>query len=142
MSLATPGGRPRPLRRAAALLALAAPFAGVVIVILGFTRNPADLVLGLLLVVAASVAIWYALTRRGAWRLAGAIAAALALAGLVAIVVVESRGLLALVVLMGLLAGFGLAARYALGRDEGSLHVLTNSRRLMPPRVNRCLSST
>jgi diacylglycerol kinase family enzyme len=74
----------------------------------------AALAVGLVLV--ASAAIWFALTRRGARRTGGAAIAALAAAGLIAVLATHWQGVLVLVALLLLLALFGLAARYALDR--------------------------
>ncbi len=68
------------------------------------------------LVLAANGAIWFALTERGTLRVFGAVAAILATAGLVVVLVTHWQGLLVLIGLLLLLALFGLAARYALGR--------------------------
>lgn len=74
----------------------------------------AALAVGLLLV--ASAAIWFALTRRGSRRAAGTALAGLAGGGLIVVLATHWQGVLVLVVLVLLLAVFGLAARYALGR--------------------------
>ena len=63
-----------------------------------------------------SAAIWFALTRRGPRRAAGAALATLAGAGLIVVLATNWQGVLVLVALLLLLAVFGLAARYALGR--------------------------
>jgi diacylglycerol kinase family enzyme len=68
------------------------------------------------LVVVASAAVWFALTRRGVRRATGAAIAALAVAGLIAVLATHWQGALVLVALLLLLAVFGLAARYALER--------------------------
>ena len=73
-------------------------------------------VLAVGLVLVASGAIWFALTRRGARRALGAVAAVLAAAGLVVVLATHWQGLLVLVALLLLLALFGSAARYALER--------------------------
>jgi diacylglycerol kinase family enzyme len=72
-------------------------------------------VLAVALVLAASAAMWVALTNRGAVRAGGAVAAVLATGGLVAVLATHWQGVLVLVALLLLLAAFGLAARYALG---------------------------
>jgi diacylglycerol kinase family enzyme len=74
----------------------------------------AALAVGLVLVVSA--AIWFALTRRGPRRAAGAAMAVLAGAGLIAVFATHWQGVLVLVALLLLLALFGLSARYALER--------------------------
>jgi hypothetical protein len=73
-------------------------------------------VLAVGLVLVCSAAIWFALTRRGPRRAAGAALAALSGSGLIVVLVANWRGVVVLVALLLLLAMFGLAARYALGR--------------------------
>jgi diacylglycerol kinase family enzyme len=73
-------------------------------------------VLAVVLVLVANTAIWFALTERGTLRALGAVAAVLAGAGLVVVLAAHWQGLLVLIVLLLLLALFGLAARYALER--------------------------
>ena len=63
-----------------------------------------------------SAAIWLALTRRGSRRAAGAALATLSGIGLIVVLVTHWQGVVVLVALLVLLAVFGLAARYALGR--------------------------
>ncbi|HEV3318927.1 MAG TPA: diacylglycerol kinase family protein [Solirubrobacteraceae bacterium] len=72
-------------------------------------------VLAVGLVLVCSAAIWFVLTRRGPWRTVGAVLATLSGVGLVVVLVINWQGVVALVVLLLLLALFGLAARYALG---------------------------
>ena len=73
-------------------------------------------VLAVGLVLGASGAIWLALTRRGPRRAAGAALATLTGAGLIVVLATHWQGVLVLVALLLLLAVFGVAARYALGR--------------------------
>ena len=73
-------------------------------------------VLAVGLVLVCSAAIWFALTRRGPQRAVGAAFAALSVIGLVVVLVTNWQGVVVLVALLLLLAVFGLAARYALGR--------------------------
>ncbi len=72
-------------------------------------------VLAVGLVLICSVAIWFALTRRGPRRALSASLAALSGIGLLAVLVTNWRGVLVLVTLLLLLTVFGVAARYALG---------------------------
>ncbi|MGA8364396.1 MAG: diacylglycerol kinase family protein [Solirubrobacteraceae bacterium] len=72
-------------------------------------------VLAVGLVLVCSAAIWFALTRRGPWRAVGAVLATLSGIGLIVVLVINWQGVVVLVVLLLLLALFGLAARYALG---------------------------
>lgn len=106
----------RRLRRFAAIVALAVPVAMVAVAAIALAGDIPIAVLAVVLVLAANTAVWLALTERGALRAAGAVAAILAGAGLVVVLVTHWQGLLVLIVLLLLLALFGLAARYALGR--------------------------
>jgi len=118
---ATPGGG-RPARgaawlpRIAAVLALLAPAAMAVVAAVALAGDVAIAALAVGLVVVASGAIWFALTARGAPRIFGAALGALAAAGLIVVLSTHWQGALVLAVLLLLLAAFGLAARYALGR--------------------------
>ena len=104
------------MARVAAIVALLAPVAMVVVAAVALAGNVAIAVLAVAAVLVASGAIWFALTNRGVERLAAAVLAALAAAGLVVILVTNWRGSLVLLLLLGLLALFGASARYALGR--------------------------
>ena len=73
-------------------------------------------VLAVGLVLLCSAAIWLALTRRGPRRAASATLAALSGAGLLVVLATNWHGVVVLVALLLLLAMFGVAARYALGR--------------------------
>jgi len=118
---ATPGGgrtarRAAWLPRIAAVLALLAPAAMAVVAAVALAGDVAIAALAVGLVLAASSAIWFALTARGAPRIAGAALGGLAAAGLVVVLATHWQGVLVLAALLLLLAVFGLAARYALGR--------------------------
>lgn len=73
-------------------------------------------VLAVGLVLVCSTAVWFALTRRGPRRAVSAALAALNGSGLIVVLVANWQGVVVLVALLLLLAVFGLAARYALGR--------------------------
>jgi len=104
------------LPRIAAVLALLAPAAMAVIAAVALAGDVAIAALAVGLVLVASGAIWLALTARGAPRIAGAALAGLAAAGLIVVLATHWQGVLVLAALLLLLAAFGLAARYALGR--------------------------
>ncbi len=114
----------RPLRpRVAAVVALLAPVVMAIVAAVALMGDLAIATLAVGLVVVVSVAIWFALTRRGPRRAAGVALAGLAGAGLIVVLVTHWQGLLVLVGLLLLLAVFGLAARYALGRTgEAAVH--------------------
>jgi diacylglycerol kinase family enzyme len=106
----------RRLRRLAAIVALAVPVAMVVVAAVALAGDVSIAVLAVVLVLVANASVWFALTERGALRAFGAVAAALAAAGLVVVLATHWHGLLVLIGLLLLLALFGLAARYALER--------------------------
>ena len=103
-------------QRVAAVLALLAPSAMVVIAAVALAGDVAIAALAVGLVLAASVAIWFALTTRGVPRVLSSLLGGLAAAGLVVVLATHWQGALVLAALLLLLAAFGLAARYALGR--------------------------
>ncbi len=103
------------MTRLAAIVALLAPVAMVAVAAAALAGDVAIALLAVAAAIVASGAIWFALTHRGARRFAGAALAAVAAAGLVAILLTNWHGLLVLLVLAGLLALFGASARYALG---------------------------
>ncbi|HWY17259.1 MAG TPA: diacylglycerol kinase family protein [Solirubrobacteraceae bacterium] len=74
-------------------------------------------VLAVGLVLVCSAAVWFALTRRGPRRALSAALAALSGVGLIVVLATHWQGVVVLVALLLLLAVFGLAARYALGRS-------------------------
>jgi diacylglycerol kinase family enzyme len=104
------------LRRFAAILALIAPVAMAVVAAVALAGDLPVAVLAVGLVLLANAAIWFALTERGALRAVGAVVAVLSGAGLIVVLATHWQGLLVLATLLLLLALFGLAARYALGR--------------------------
>jgi len=91
------------------------PTAAVAAVALAGDVPVAVLAVGLVLV--CSAAVWFALTRRGPRRALSAALGAISGIGLIVVLVTHWQGVVVLVVLLLLLAGFGLAARYALGRS-------------------------
>jgi diacylglycerol kinase family enzyme len=102
--------------RIAAVVALLATVVMVIVTAVALVGDLAIAALAVGLVVVVSVAVWFALTRRGPRRVAGAVLAGLAGAGLIVVLATHWQGVLVLVGLLLLLAVFGLAARYALGR--------------------------
>lgn len=90
----------------------------VIVVAVALAGDLAIAVLAVGLVVVVSGTLWFALTRRGSRRAAGATLAGLAGAGLIVVLATHWQGVLVLVGLILLLAVFGLAARYALGRTK------------------------
>ena len=101
--------------RIAAVLALVAPVVMVVVAAVALAGDVPVAALAVGLVLVCSAAIWLVLTRRGPRRALGAVLATLSGIGLVVVLVINWQGVVALVVLLLLLALFGLAARYALG---------------------------
>ncbi len=102
--------------RIAAVLALVVPVVMAVVAGVALAGDVLVAVLAVGLVLVCSAAIWFALTHRGPQRAAGAALAALSGIGLIVVLVANWRGVVVLVALLLLLAVFGLAARYALGR--------------------------
>ncbi len=102
--------------RVAAVVALLAPVAMAIVAAVALAGELAIAALAVGLVVVVSAAVWFALTRRGPRRAAGAALAGLAGAGLIVVLATHWQGVLVLAGLFLLLAVFGLAARYALGR--------------------------
>jgi diacylglycerol kinase family enzyme len=109
-------GRRPGLRRIAAILALVAPAAMAMVAAVALAGDVPVAVLAVGLVLLANAAIWFALTERGGLRALGAVVAILAGASLIVVLATHWQGLLVLAALLLLLALFGLAARYALGR--------------------------
>ncbi len=101
-----------------AVVALLAPVAMAVLVAVALAGDLAIAALAVALVLVASAAAWVALTTHGARRTASWALAALACAGLIAVVVSNWQGVLVLLALLLALAVFGAAARYALGRTR------------------------
>ncbi len=115
-------GPPWPAR-VAAVVALLAPVTMAIVAAIALAGDLAIAALAVGLVVVVSAAVWFALTRRGLRRAAGAALAVLAGAGLIVVLATHWQGVLVLVGLLLLLAVFGLAARYALGRTgEAAVH--------------------
>ena len=114
------GGR----RRLAACLSLVALATEVVVVIVGLHGQLARLPAALLLLLAATVSGWFAVTRRGLLRTLGVVGAAVT-AGLLALVVLtgDAHGLTLLVVVVLGVCSVGLT-RFALRRDRGSIRKL------------------
>ena len=102
--------------RIAAVVALLAAVVMALVAAVALAGDVAIAVLAVGLVLGASGAIWFALTRRSPQRAAGAALATLAGAGLIVVLATHWQGVLVLIALLFLLAVFGLAARYALGR--------------------------
>jgi diacylglycerol kinase family enzyme len=100
--------------RVAAVVALLAPVAMVAVAIAALADHLAIAALAVLLLPVASAGIWVALTTRGIRRAAGAVLAAAATAGVIALLATHWRGVLVLLALLALLALFGVAARHAL----------------------------
>jgi hypothetical protein len=117
----TPGGelaeRSGWRARACAVVALLAPVAMAVVAAVALAGDVAIAAVAVGLVMGTSGAVWFALTRRGSRRAAGVALATLAGAGLFVVLATHWQGVLVLVALVLLLAVFGLAARYALGKE-------------------------
>ncbi|WP_433364568.1 diacylglycerol/lipid kinase family protein [Actinoplanes sp. CA-142083] len=107
---------PRPARRLAALVALAAPILALAAAIEIMFQHPGSLLALVLSTAVVTVAAWYALTRRGLLRVTAVIVAVLAATAVVLL------GLSVLLMqLLLLLLVFAVAGRYALGPEAGAL---------------------
>jgi len=124
--------RPSLWPRIAAVIALLAPVVMVVVAAVALAGDVPVAVLAVGLVLVCSAAIWFALTRRGLRRAAGAALAALSGIGLVVVLATHWQGVVMLVALLLLLAVFGLAARYALGRTGGEMAVSGGAGAIVP----------
>ncbi len=117
---ASPGGdlpvQPPWWRRVAAIVALLAPVAMAVVAAVALAGDVPVALLAVGLVLVCSAAIWLALTRRGLRRAVSAALAALTGFGVIAVLVANGQAVLVLAALLLLLAVFGVAASYALGR--------------------------
>jgi diacylglycerol kinase family enzyme len=113
VSTADAGGRPKPLRRVAAAVALAALVAALVYLAVSAIQHWDVLLVSVVSLGVAVVAAWYILSRRGVAR---AIALGVAVLALVvfAVVVIVSESLIVLAVGLGLAAVSIGAAGYAL----------------------------
>jgi diacylglycerol kinase family enzyme len=113
MTEAIAGGRPTPLRRAAAAIALVALVAALLYLAASAVSHWFVLLVSVVSLGVAVMAAWYILTRRG---LARAVAAGIAVLALLvfAVVVIANEGLIVLAVGLGLAAVSIGAASYAL----------------------------
>src|SRR5918995_3704356 len=109
--------------RLAAVGALVALAGAVTIVVATVAEDFGDLVVALACVFVLAFSGWFVLTRRGPMRLLGVPGVLLGLGGLIGFL---SAHALTLVVLVGVLALFGVGARYAVGHER--LKVQTVSR--------------
>ncbi|MEW2500717.1 diacylglycerol kinase family protein [Amycolatopsis sp. NPDC047767] len=109
------GPAPSLARRACALGALLALAAAVVVAVLAAVRSPGQLVLGVVLLVIATIAAWAALVRHGFARIVLAVVAVLALAAIA--LLPDLRTLVVLLLVLGLMVLAALAARVAIGHD-------------------------
>ncbi len=119
MSRGQSGGdadRATPIVRLAALIALLAPVAMVAVAATALAGSLARALGAVALVLLAVAAGWVGLTSRGARRAAGAVLAVLAGAALLVLVATNLKGVAVVIVLALLLALYGAAGRYALGR--------------------------
>ena len=107
-------------RRAAAVLALVAPLAALIVALSTAASSLGWALLTALCVLVAVGSGWLLLTRRGALRVVAGIGLVIAVAGLLVVQLLHWRGLLVFVLLLGLLAVFGAAGRYAMGTRHRS----------------------
>ena len=108
-------------RRVTAVVALLAPLALLVVVVLALVRRPLNLVLAVACVGIGVGAAAYAITRTGIRRTLAAVLAVLALAAAVVLIFAAAGGLLVLGLVVALILVGAAATRHALGRDIKSL---------------------
>ena len=114
----------------AAVGALVALAGALTIVVATVAEDLGDLLIALACVFVLAFSGWYVLTRRGPMRLLGVPGALLGLAGLIGFV---SAHALTLVVLIGVLALFGVGARYAVGQERLKVQAVSRSWRQASP---------
>lgn len=118
--MSDPHSPSRLLLRIAAIVALLAPAAMAAMLIAALSGDLGIAALAVALVLAISATLWLALTTRGGSHAVGIVLCLLAAGGLGAVLATHWQGVLVLIALVLLLAIFGAAARYALGRTGGA----------------------
>jgi diacylglycerol kinase family enzyme len=108
-------------RRVTAVVALLAPLAVLLVVVVALVRRPLTLVLAVACVALGMGAAAYAITRPGVRRTLGAVLAVLALAAAVVLILAAAGGLLVIGLVVALILVGAAATRHALGRDIKSL---------------------
>ena len=108
-------------RRVTAVVALLAPLALLVVVVVALFRRPLNLVLAVACVGIGVGAAAYAITRTGIRRTLAGVLAVLALAAAVVLVLAVAGSLLVLGLVVALILVGAAATRHALGRDIKSL---------------------
>jgi diacylglycerol kinase family enzyme len=133
-----PGPTPRPAgpplaRRLAALIAFVGLIGALVAVGLAIIRGDAwRLPLVLVATAAAVVGLWYLVSRRGVTAMIGALIAAVGLVTVFVVVLTADNRGVPFLVAIGLIVMSAVAARYALGRDPGSLQAASSPRQAAP----------
>jgi diacylglycerol kinase family enzyme len=118
--------RGRLARRAAAALALAAAAVAAGLLLIGVVMHLAAVLLGILSMLVAITAGWYAVSRRGAVRVIALIVLVVALAALGAALFFENLNLVAVALVVALAAVSVASASYALrARPAGPHHTRT-----------------
>jgi diacylglycerol kinase family enzyme len=116
------GQRPTLGRRTAAVLAMLLPVAAIGLLVWAFwDADVLALLVAIVLVAFAAAAAFYAVTRRGVRRYAGATVATMALVVLVVVLAIHWHGALVLGGVLAFQLLFPAFARYAIGRDTRSL---------------------
>ncbi len=112
-------GRWRRLAAAAAIVLVVAVLLVTLVAVIG---DPVIVLVQLALLLVVLLATWFALTRSGALRATGVIAAAAAVVAVLALQLTrDSSSVLSLLLRVGALGAAIVLAKYALGRDTGSL---------------------
>ncbi len=125
--------KPRGRRRLAALAAILIIVAVLVTTVLAILDRPLDVLVQLVVLAVAFLAVWEALTRKGAVRVVWVVVAAAAAVAVVAIQIAGGDGyVLSLLVRLVLLGVALVLARYALTRDVRSLKALETPGKPVP----------
>jgi diacylglycerol kinase family enzyme len=130
LSPSRPSLRSRHWVRLAAVGALVALAGALMIVVATAVEDLGDLLIALACVFVLAFSGWYVLTRRGPKRLLSVPGALLGLAGLIGYLGAHA---LTLVVLIGVLALFGVTARYAVGQERLKVQAVSRNWRQASP---------
>jgi diacylglycerol kinase family enzyme len=119
-------------RRVAAVIALLAPVAALAVALSAMVSSLGWALLTALCVLVAVGSAWLLLTRRGTVRVLGWVGLLAAVSALVVFQILHWRSLLVFLLLIGLLAVFGVAGRFAIGSDPRPMRPTPVSRPVGP----------
>lgn len=107
-------------RRIAAVVALLAPLAALAVALSTVFSSPGWALLSALCVLVAVASAWTLVTRRGVARFLGGAVLVASVVGLIVVQILHWPNLLLSLLIIGLLAIFGGAGRYAIGRSPAT----------------------